>query len=128
MQSTLGQDTCRAYGMPADRSTGILVDEQGAHRDSTAVLRMLPYLGFPYNILGPIGLWLVPTMIRDAAFRAFTKRRGTIWKGIRRIMGWPVDVTRLEAYRDRILGLEEPLDPAWGFDTATASGSEDRSL
>lgn len=101
--------------MPIDLSTAVLIDEKGAHKESTAVLRIFPHLSFPYNVLGRIAL-LLPVALRDFAYRLFAKNRGAIWRSVKRVTG--LGDTHLEEYRDRIVGLEEesqPLSPGWGF-------------
>ena len=115
LQSALGQELCRDHGVSIDLSTAVLLDGGGVHTQSAAVLRLFPWMGFPWSIVGRTGL-LVPAFIRDAAYGAFARNRGAIWKVIKRITG--LGDTRMEEYRDRILGLEdeEPLDPNWGFD------------
>ena len=44
----------------------------------------------------------------------FARNRGAVWAAVRHCTGW--GETRLEPYRDRILGLEAPLPKSWGFD------------
>lgn len=99
--------------MPFDLSTAVLVDEEGGHVLSDSVLRLFPYLGFPYQWIGILALWLVPRFVRDAGYRVFAQYRGRIWKGVKRLTG--MGDTRMEPYRDRMLGLEEPLDPSWAL-------------
>jgi predicted DCC family thiol-disulfide oxidoreductase YuxK len=101
--------------MPVDISTAILVDEQGAHTHSTSVLRLFLYMGFAYEWMGLLALRVVPRFVRDAAYRLFARNRGQIWIGVKRVTG--MGDTWMEPYRDRVLGLEEPLDPSWGFET-----------
>jgi len=117
LQTEFATQQCKQYQMPTDLSTGVLIDEKGAHRDSTAILRILPYMGFPYTMLGPLSL-LVPTSIRDLAYFSFARNRGFIWKQVKRITG--MGDTQLDEYIDRILGLKEPLDPRWGFKTTSS--------
>ena len=102
--------------MPCDVSTGILIDEAGAHRDSTSILRMLLFLSLPWPWIGHLALW-VPKIIRDAAYQLFARNRGTIWKKIKQITG--MGDTMMHSYRHTILGLDEvpqPLPKGWGFD------------
>ena len=113
LQTAMGRQLCATAGAPVDLSTAVLIDQHGAHIESAAILRMFAWMGFPFTILGPIAL-LVPCCIRDTAYRAFSSNRGAIWKMVRRLTGW--GETHLEAYRGRIIGLEEPLDPGWGFE------------
>jgi predicted DCC family thiol-disulfide oxidoreductase YuxK len=112
LQTDFAQNLLREYGMPTDISTAVLIDEKGAHKESSSILRLMPYMGVPFNIIGRVGLG-VPAVIRDAAYRAFAANRGAIWKRVQKITGY--GDTRLEEDRERILGLVEPLDPSWGF-------------
>ena len=112
LQSNLGQRLCTQHEAPVDVSTAVLIDEDGVHTESTAILRLFASMGFPWIVLGPVGLCF-PSFIRDNAYRAFARNRGAIWSGVKRVMGW--GDTSLERYRDRVVGLEEPLPPSWGF-------------
>ena len=115
IQTNLGQKLCGDHGAPTDVSTAVLIDEAGVHTESTAVLRLFPWMGFPWNVLGTVGL-CVPGCIRDSAYRIFARNRGSIWRGVKRVMGWG-DV-QLDMHKDRIIGLDDmakPLDPGWGF-------------
>jgi predicted DCC family thiol-disulfide oxidoreductase YuxK len=101
--------------MPTDVSTAVLIDENGrSHAHSSSVLILFRYMGIPYIWIGFVAL-LIPVFIRDGTYRIFAKNRGAIWKGVKRVTG--MGDTQLDGYRDRILGLEEPIDPKWGFDT-----------
>eukprot|EP00934_Nitzschia_sp_Nitz4_P005290 Nitzschia sp. Nitz4//scaffold19_size178191//104730//105310//NITZ4_001985-RA/size178191-augustus-gene-0.109-mRNA-1//-1//CDS//3329540705//5280//frame0 len=113
IQTKLGQELCRAYDRPADVSTAVLMDEQGSHTHSTAVLRLFLYMGSGYPILGWIALYMVPRVVRDFAYTAFARHRGAIWKLVKYVTG--MGDTSMAPYRDRVLGLEEPIDPSWSF-------------
>lgn len=113
IQTKFAQAICEQYEMPTDLSTAVLIDEQGAYVESTSVLRIFLYMGFPYTLLGILGL-LLPTFIRDFGYRLFARNRGAIWRAVKRITG--IGDTELDDYRDRILGLKEPIDPGWGFE------------
>ncbi|KAL7555805.1 hypothetical protein ACA910_002270 [Epithemia clementina (nom. ined.)] len=126
LQTAYAQDSCQMYGMPADLSTGILIEEETlkAHRDSSSILRMLPYLGFPYNILGLVALYLVPKIIRDFCYRAFARNRGAIWTKVKRVTG--LGDTMMDPYRNQVLGIDDfekiaIEKPGWGFTTATTT-------
>jgi predicted DCC family thiol-disulfide oxidoreductase YuxK len=114
IQTKFALDICKIYSMPTDASTAVLIDEKGGHTQSSSVLFMFRYMGIPYIWLGFLAL-LVPVFIRDYAYRTFAQNRGAIWKGVKRVTGR--GDTQLDGYRDRILGLEDPIDPKWGFDT-----------
>ena len=101
----------------------MLIEGGAVYTESTAILTMFAWMGLPWAILGFLAL-CVPKIIRDLAYRAFSRHRGTIWKGTKRLMGWG-DVC-LEPYRARIIGLEQmptPLPESWGFGEA-CSGHE----
>lgn len=113
IQTDFAKDMCKRYEMPFDVSTAVFIDENRAYKDSSSILRLFPYMGLPYNLLGPLAL-LVPAIIRNFAYRRFARNRGAIWKSVKRVTG--MGDTRMEQYRDRILGLQDPPDPpAWGF-------------
>jgi|Transcript_66232 predicted DCC family thiol-disulfide oxidoreductase YuxK len=125
LQSHLGQKLCTDHGAPIDVSTAVLLNDGTVHTESAAILTMFAWMGPVWAVLGFLAL-CVPAFLRNFAYRAFSRHRGTIWKGVKRITGWG-DVC-LEAYRDRILGLEDmptPLPLSWGFGEA-CSGHEDK--
>ena len=111
--------------MPCDLSTGILIDETGSHRDSTAILRMLLVLSFPWPWIGQIALW-IPKFIRDTGYRLFARNRGTIWKKVKQFTG--MGDTMMHKYRPFVLGLEEvpePLPKGWGFEVDQTTKTKD---
>jgi predicted DCC family thiol-disulfide oxidoreductase YuxK len=115
IQSKLAQDVCTHYGMPIDVSTAVLIDGKGmAYKESNSILQMFQFMGFPFNLLGPL-LLLIPAFLRDFGYRLFARNRGDIWKAVKKVTG--LGETKLHAYRDRVVGLEgeEPLNPGWGF-------------
>mmetsp|Transcript_43545 Transcript_43545/g.64615 ORF Transcript_43545/g.64615 Transcript_43545/m.64615 type:complete len:109 (-) Transcript_43545:201-527(-) len=108
--------------MEVDLSTGILIDKDGIHRDSDSILLMMPFLSFPWNILGMLAL-LVPVFIRDFCYKIFARNRGDIWKGVKKVTG--MGDTMMHEYRGSILGLpeKEPMPPSWGFGDQETSSS-----
>jgi predicted DCC family thiol-disulfide oxidoreductase YuxK len=52
----------------------IVVDRQGSHRRSSAVVRVLRRLGGGWSVLGTL-LWLVPKPIRDLAYQLVARYR-----------------------------------------------------
>mmetsp|Transcript_28026 Transcript_28026/g.39478 ORF Transcript_28026/g.39478 Transcript_28026/m.39478 type:complete len:86 (-) Transcript_28026:289-546(-) len=74
---------------------------------------MFPYMGFPYRIIGPLALLLIPPFIRNFGYRIFARNRGKIWIWIKKFTG--IGDIKLDYFKDRILGLKEPIDPGWGF-------------
>lgn len=105
---------CSQYNMPNDVSTAVLIDEQGTHSHSTAILRVFLPLGVFYRYLAHVAMWIIPCLVRDTAYVIFARNRGRIWKGVKTFTG--IGDIHLEQYRDRIFGLIEPIDPTWGFD------------
>jgi predicted DCC family thiol-disulfide oxidoreductase YuxK len=118
IQTSLSQKLCQEYNMPFDLSTAVLIDENGGHTQSEAVLRLFSHMSFPYPIIGRLTMWLVPRFLRDAVYCAFAKNRRKIWIGVNRLTG--MGDTLMDPYRDRVLGLEEPLDPNCGFKNDTS--------
>ena len=125
LQSDLGKKLCTEHGAPIDVSTAVLLDNGTVHTESAAILTMLVWMGFPWFVIGFLAL-CVPSPVRNWGYRAFSRHRGTIWKAVKKAMGWG-DVC-LEPYRDRIVGLDDmptPLPLSWGFGEA-CSGHEDK--
>mmetsp|Transcript_11203 Transcript_11203/g.33159 ORF Transcript_11203/g.33159 Transcript_11203/m.33159 type:complete len:111 (-) Transcript_11203:1248-1580(-) len=105
---------CTERGLPTDVSTAVLIDDDGTgYTESDSVLRLFRFMGFPWTILGFLAL-LIPAIIRDTGYKLFARNRGKIWKAIKKATG--MGDTRLEGYQHKIMGLEGPLDPGWGFD------------
>ena len=126
IQSRLAQRLCAEHNAPADVSTAVLIDEAGAHTKSTAVLRLFCWMGWPFALLGRAAL-LLPAFLRDGAYGIFARNRGAVWKTVKRCTGW--GDTRMEPYRDRIVGLEEeqqPLPESWGFDDEDQDARSER--
>jgi len=124
IQTKLAQKLCQDYDAPSDVSTAVLIDEQGKHTHSTAVLRLLLRLGALYKYLSLLALWGVPRFLRDAAYSAVAAHRGRIWTAVKKVTG--MGDTSMVKYRGRILGLEEPADPSWGFETTTRNSAHEQ--
>lgn len=123
LQSDLGMKLLTECGAPTDVSTAVLIDEEGVHTESSAILRLFPSMGFPWNVLGPAAL-CVPAFIRNRAYRAFSRHRGSIWKVVKHIMGW--GDTMLNEYVDKCpcLAVEpEPWPAGWGYVAVEAHSS-----
>ena len=112
LQSKLGQELCAEHGAPIDISTAVLIEDGVVYTESDAILRLFPWMGLPFSALGPVGL-VVPHCIRDTCYRAFARNRGSIWRNVKKVMGW--GDTILEDHRDKVIGLEEPVPRDWGF-------------
>jgi len=122
IQTTLGQDLLTKYSMPTDVSTAVLLDQHTdqTYKDSESVLRLFPYLGFPYSWMGPILLGTIPGFLRDFGYRMFARNRGAIWKGFKACTG--IGEIRMYEHQNKIIGLpDDPkqIDPGWGFITST---------
>ncbi len=63
--------------LPPDASCVTLSDEKGRWEASTAALRALKHLGFPWNMVAQL-LMTIPRPIRDAVYRMIAKRRHLI--------------------------------------------------
>lgn len=119
IQTELAKDLCTEYKMPTDLSTAVLIDEEGGHIASNAILRQFAFMGFPYNALGFLAL-LIPKFIRNYFYYVFARNRGAIWKFVKRMIG--LGDTYLREVRGRVVGLQEPIPPGWGF------GEEEQKL
>jgi len=128
IQTNFAQELCQHYGMPADVSTAILFTFDNDNDDnnnntcvpyieSDSILRMLTYLHFPYVVVGYLGLYLIPKIIRDWGYRVFAKNRGRIWVVVKKVTG--MGDTMMVQYKNKIIGLEEQenhvLLESWGF-------------
>ena len=115
LQTDFAKELCEKYEKVRALTavSAVLIDEAGVHIESDAILRISPYLDFPFNVGGLAGLGF-PGFVRDPAYRTFARNRGTVSKGIKKAIRGGKD-TYMEEYRDRIFGLEEPLEPSWGF-------------
>lgn len=70
-------ETYAAMGRPGnapDLDSLVLVDHQGAHVHSEAVLRIARICGGPWKTLAAVGR-LIPKGLRDAMYRAIARRR-----------------------------------------------------
>lgn len=73
LQSEAGRKLLAEHGIPLDVTTVVLVDAEGAHVRSTAVLRTARLLRWPWS-------WtyagiVVPRALRDAAYRLVARHR-----------------------------------------------------
>mmetsp|Transcript_19775 Transcript_19775/g.22096 ORF Transcript_19775/g.22096 Transcript_19775/m.22096 type:complete len:149 (+) Transcript_19775:404-850(+) len=127
IQTNFAQELCQQYGMPADVSTAILFTFDNDNNtcipyiESDSILRMLTYLQFPYFVLGYIGLYLTPKIIRDLGYRLFAKNRGRIWVVVKKVTG--MGDTMMIQYKNKIVGLDDQennvLLESWGFNEPT---------
>jgi predicted DCC family thiol-disulfide oxidoreductase YuxK len=78
MQSKAGMDLLAGAGLSVtDLQTLLLVDGKHSYQYTAAIFRVLHQLGFPWR-LAWIG-WLVPSFIRDAAYRWVARNRYRIF-------------------------------------------------
>jgi predicted DCC family thiol-disulfide oxidoreductase YuxK len=74
LQSDAGRALLQRHGLgDLPLSTMVLIDEGRAYSDSEGVLRAARRLGGAFALLVPF--LLVPRRLRDAAYRAFARRR-----------------------------------------------------
>ena len=74
LQSELGRAQQREHGIDPDAlATFVLIDAEGAATRSTAVLRILRWLGAPWRWLYP--LRFVPRPLRDALYGVVARNR-----------------------------------------------------
>jgi predicted DCC family thiol-disulfide oxidoreductase YuxK len=74
IQSVHGQDFLRRRGLPLDRfETFYLIDGGVVLEKSTAVLRMLGYLNWPWPLLKVV--WIVPRPLRDWLYDRVARNR-----------------------------------------------------
>lgn len=91
LQSAAGQQLLERHGLPTEGfETFVLVEGDDYYTKSTAALRMLKRLGFPYSLLYPFVV--VPRAIRDSVYEFVAANRYD-WFGRRdRCMVPPQDV------------------------------------
>ena len=73
LQSEVGRALLAKHGVALDMTTVVLVDEEGAHVRSTAVLRTARLLRWPWS-WGYAAI-VVPSALRDAIYRWVAKHR-----------------------------------------------------
>jgi predicted DCC family thiol-disulfide oxidoreductase YuxK len=74
LQSSTGQAFLEAYNLPVENFTSFIFVENGKlYKQSTAALRMLKYLYWPWPIL--YAFIIVPPFIRNAVYNWIAKNR-----------------------------------------------------
>jgi hypothetical protein len=79
-------------------------------------------------MLGMLALRIIPAFVRDAAYQAFARNRGTIWKRVKQLTG--MGDTMMHKYKPTILGLDEvpqPLPVGWGFGGSDTSANDKKN-
>jgi predicted DCC family thiol-disulfide oxidoreductase YuxK len=91
LQSEAGQQLLERHGLPTEGfETFVLIEDDDYYTKSTAALRMLERLGFPYSLLYPFVV--VPRPIRDVVYEFVAANRYD-WFGQRdRCMVPPPDI------------------------------------
>lgn len=80
LSSAFGQDLVRSHGLdPADLDAVVLVDGDKAWTGSTATLRIVTSLPFPWWLLRP--LLLVPRPLREPPYRFLARNRHRLFSG-----------------------------------------------
>jgi predicted DCC family thiol-disulfide oxidoreductase YuxK len=95
---------------PFDLSTAVLLEGTNNHiyMKSDAILYLLKHMGFPFTIIGPLLLLLIPKFIRDFGYMIFAKYRSTIWIYMKRITG--LNDTSLYIYKSKIILPQKYID------------------
>jgi predicted DCC family thiol-disulfide oxidoreductase YuxK len=74
LQSETGQALLHKFNLPTDDyDSFVLVEGENVYQRSSAAIRVMQGMGFPYN-LGGI-LWILPRPIRDALYNWVAKNR-----------------------------------------------------
>ena len=73
LQSPVGRALVEAYGVPDSVDSVVLVDRGRALVHSSAALGITRQLGLPWSLA--MAFWMVPTPIRDWAYRLFARHR-----------------------------------------------------
>ncbi|SIN79494.1 thiol-disulfide oxidoreductase DCC family protein [Chitinophaga niabensis] len=73
LQSAAGQDLLQQHGLKNNMDSFVLIDNDKAYTRSTAVLRVLRHLGFPYYLLYA-GI-VIPVGLRNLLYSWFAKNR-----------------------------------------------------
>jgi len=80
LSSAPAQDLVRSHGLdPADLDAVVLVEGDHAWTGSTATLRIVTSLPFPWWLLRP--LLLVPRLIREPLYRLLARNRHKLFSG-----------------------------------------------
>ena len=74
LQSELGKEILAKHNLRCRLDTIVLVDRDGAHTRSTAVLRIFQMCGFPYSLAAKICL-VIPSPLRDVGYRVIAVSR-----------------------------------------------------
>ena len=72
LQSAVGEDLLQRYGLK-NMDSFVLIDNDKAYTRSTAVLRVMRHLGFPYSLLYA-GI-VIPAFMRDWLYSWIAKNR-----------------------------------------------------
>lgn len=98
LQTAFARDVLEKQGKVQSLATVVLIDDAGAHEKVTAAFRSMMHLGFPYTLVGRVGL-LIPSALLDPMYDLLGRNLGTVSRY------WPFDHD-IESYRCRMLGLE----------------------
>lgn len=81
LASPVGAQLLARHALAADRSTVVLVDAEGAHVRSTAVLRAVRLLRAPWPALAALAR-LVPRRARDGVYRLVARHRHRLARAV----------------------------------------------
>jgi predicted DCC family thiol-disulfide oxidoreductase YuxK len=92
LQSEPGQRLLRAHGLPANRlDTFVMIEGGRAYTQSTAGLRVVRRLGFPWSLF--YAFIIIPRPLRDAVYTWISRHRYG-WFGQREVCMTPSDTDR----------------------------------
>jgi predicted DCC family thiol-disulfide oxidoreductase YuxK len=77
LQSAVGKKIITVNKAPADISTVVFVDSGKVYTESSAVIKVLRYLKFPWPLLRIF--WLIPKFLRDWLYVLIAKNRYKIF-------------------------------------------------
>ena len=97
IQSDTGRDLLERCGLPGDYNQAVILLDRGkVYSGSTAALRIVRTLKFPWSLLSYVGL-LVPKSIRDWVYRQIATHRYQ-WFGKRNVCMIPTNELRSRFY------------------------------
>merc|ERR1712137_532158 len=78
LQSDVGGTLLETHGIPNDLTTVVFIENQQAFVRSTAALRVMKSLSFPWNALYYGAIW-IPVPVRDMGYRIIGSNRYTLF-------------------------------------------------
>eukprot|EP00930_Biecheleria_cincta_P050353 TRINITY_DN35509_c0_g1_i1.p2 TRINITY_DN35509_c0_g1~~TRINITY_DN35509_c0_g1_i1.p2 ORF type:complete len:126 (+),score=12.57 TRINITY_DN35509_c0_g1_i1:71-448(+) len=98
LQTPFAREVLEEHSRTQSLTTVVLIDERGAHDKSTAIFKLMRFMGFPYSLLSPM-LLCIPPRACNPFYDLVYRNLGTVSKY------WPFSHD-IENYKDRMLGLQ----------------------